>query len=119
MKESIRKRIFKRDHGICWHCGTDENVTIHHRTNRGMGGSKNLDMPSNLVVMCSEFNFLMEADLAAFRLAKKRGWKVSKYQRAAEVEIQNHEGRTFLLDDMFRRWEKIGNREDGGSPTQE
>ena len=84
-----------------------------------MGGSKNLDMPSNLVVMCSEFNFLMEADLAAFKLAKKRGWKVSKYQRAAEIEIENHEGRTFLLDDMFRRWEKIGNREDGGSPTQE
>lgn len=119
MKESIRKRIFKRDHGICWHCGTDENVTVHHRTNRGMGGSKNLDMPSNLVVMCSEFNFLMEADLSAFRLAKKKGWKVSKYQRAAEIEIENHEGRTFLLDDMFRRWEKIGNREDGGSPAQE
>lgn len=119
MKELIKKRIYQRDKGVCWHCGTDENITIHHRINRGMGGSKMLDMPSNLVLMCTEFNFLMEADLNAFKLAKEKGWKVSRHSRASTTEIQNHEGRVFLLDDMFRKWEVIGDREDGGSPTQE
>lgn len=108
MKDSIRKRIFKRDNGRCWHCGTDENVVIHHRINRGMGGtSGSLDMPANLIVMCAEFNYLMESDFKAARHARDKGWKVSRHKWASKEPIQDYTGTWFLLDDMFRKWERL------------
>lgn len=119
MNEKFRKRIYERDHGRCWHCGTDENVTIHHRINRGMGGSKLLDMPSNLVVMCAAFNQAMESDLRAHKLAKEKGWKVSRHSRVSDVPIWDFLGNQCLLDDAFRVWRLDGDREDGGRPPQE
>ena len=119
MNDKLRKRIYTRDNGRCWHCGTDENVTIHHRVNRGMGGSKLLDMPSNLVVMCAAFNQAMESDLRAHKLAKEMGWKVSRHSQPSKVPIQSFVGEVFLLDDMFRMWMLDGNREDGGRSPQE
>ena len=119
MNEKIRKRVYERDHGRCWHCGTDENVTIHHRINRGMGGSGKLDMPSNLVVMCGAFNMAMESELKAHRVAKEMGWKVSRHGIASQVPIRDYRGNLFLLDDAFRIWSLDVDREDGGGFTQE
>ena len=44
----------------------------HHRKNRGMGGSKLLDTPDNLMMICSSWNGLMESD--AGLAASARGW---------------------------------------------
>lgn len=119
MNDKIRKRIYERDHGRCWHCGTDENVTLHHRVNRGMGGSKLLDMPSNLIVMCGAFNVAMESELKAHRVAKEMGWKVSRHSSPSQTRITDFRGEVFLLDDAFRIWRLDVDRENGGGFTQE
>jgi 5-methylcytosine-specific restriction endonuclease McrA len=56
----LRKQILARDEH-CWHCGQTEDLVVHHRKNRGMGGSKLLDTPDNLMAICSGYNGEMEA----------------------------------------------------------
>jgi hypothetical protein len=67
----MRKLIFSRD-DHCWHCGATEDLVIHHRINRGMGGSKLLDTADNLMAVCGLYNFEMEASAKVGALA--RGW---------------------------------------------
>lgn len=61
MKKSLLKQLLERDK-YCWHCGDTETLVPHHRKNRGMGGRKSLDTPNNLILVCAEYNYLMEAD---------------------------------------------------------
>ena len=105
MKESLRKKIYERDGGICWHCGSAENLTIHHRINRGMGGSKLLDRPSNLVLMCTEHNGLMESEFMVAREARDKGWKVSRHSSPLHAPIVDSIGQWWYLGDQFEKWE--------------
>lgn len=70
--------ILERDGYRCYHCGTTETLVPQHRLNRGMGGSKRLNLPSNLITLCSAFNGLVEADTEAAALAKAMGWKLTR-----------------------------------------
>jgi len=99
--QRIKGLIHKRDQGICWHCGTDVDVTIHHRQNRGMGGKKTevADRPSNLITMCQHFNFLMESDLDAAREARDKGLKLKQTQSPVYAHIQRFDGTLWMLDD--------------------
>lgn len=108
MKESVKKRIFARDGGVCWHCGTTEDLTIHHRANRGMGGSKLLDRASNLILMCVIHNGLMESDVNIFREAKQNGWKISRHSIPYNIPIRDSLGRWYKLGDMYEKWEIDG-----------
>jgi hypothetical protein len=115
MKDSVRKKIMERDSGACWHCGTNDNVQIHHRTNRGMGGSKLLDRPSNLVVVCAEYNYAMESDFISARSARDLGHKVSRHASIIHSPIRHFMGKWYLLDDRYQKYEVEPNelREDG------
>lgn len=89
---------------------------MQHRKNRGMGGSKLLDMPSNLVTMCLVHNTLIEQSAEFARFAFEHGWTLKcpkgvlwpfpvvasspDLPRVAPVSFRD--GR-FLLDDEFRR----------------
>lgn len=69
--KKILKQVLERD-SHCWHCGREDNLVPHHRINRGMGGSKLLDLPENLLMVCAVWNGQMESHpLAA---SKARGW---------------------------------------------
>jgi hypothetical protein len=57
----IRKLIEGRD-DHCYHCGQTEELQIHHRRNKGIGGSKLLDTPDNLMRVCAAWNYGMESD---------------------------------------------------------
>ena len=105
--EKVKKGIWERDNGLCWHCGSDEGLTIHHRINRGMGGnkSKSLDAPSNLVLMCVQHNGLMESDFMTAREARDKGWKVSRHANALDTPIVDSIGRWWYLGDKFEKWE--------------
>lgn len=94
-------RLVERDR-YCLHCGATEALSPNHRANRGMGGSKAFDAPSNLVLLCSLFNGLIESDARAAALARKFGWKLSKYDdfRAKPV-FDRVAGEWRLLDDHF------------------
>lgn len=105
MNARIRSLVFKRDGGMCWHCGTEEGLNVHHRANKGMGGSKLLDRMSNLALICNEFNVSMESYLPHAREARNRGIKISREAIPWEVPIKRFDSREFLLDDFGKMHE--------------
>lgn len=102
--ERIKGLIRLRDEGICWHCGSDVDTTIHHRQNRGMGGDKTHDKvgdrPSNLLTICQHYNFLMESDVNALREAKQNGWKLSRGEISHTTPVKKYDGTWWLLTDF-------------------
>ena len=69
--KKVLKLVQARD-SHCWHCGVEEDLVPHHRINRGMGGSKLLDTPDNLMMVCARWNGDMESN--AELAATARGW---------------------------------------------
>lgn len=97
------RRYLDRDGG-CIHCGELEAVAPHHRRNRGMGGSKQRDVPSNIVVLCSVLNGKLESDAAWATRARKWGWKLGNGDDPLEVPVWYPVmGAWFWLDDYYGR----------------
>ena len=105
MNARIRSLVWKRDGGMCWHCGTTEGLNVHHRANKGMGGSKLLDRYSNLLLICNEFNVSMESYLPHAREARDRGIKISREAIPSQVPIKRFDSREFVLDDFGKVYE--------------
>lgn len=97
------RKYFDRDGG-CLHCGEREAIAPNHRANRGMGGSRERDVPSNIVVLCSYLNGLIESDAYAANLANQFGWKLSSWDDPKEVPVYDTQTNTwFQLTDEFTR----------------
>lgn len=97
------QKFLDRDGG-CLHCGEREAVAPNHRANRGMGGSKLRDVPSNVVVLCSVFNGQIESDSKAAQEARKYGWKLSSWQDPKEAPVYDTQTNSwFVLGDDFNR----------------
>jgi len=64
----------------CFHCGQTEDLVPHHRINRGMGGSKLLDTPDNLMMVCSLYNGAMESDHHWAKAARAWGHKLAVWE---------------------------------------
>lgn len=78
-KAKIYNQVKERD-AWCWHCGTEANLVLHHRQNRGMGGRGNkLDRADNLIRVCSEYNFMMEANADVASQARELGHKLGSW----------------------------------------
>lgn len=93
-------KYLKRDK-TCPHCGSDgDNLIPQHRQNRGMGGSSFRNRPSNIIVMCSEANGLMESNATFANLARSYGWKLTAGQDPGESPVFQSDGWN-LLDDSF------------------
>jgi len=88
----------------CWHCGTTETLTVQHRANRGHGGRRSADRPSNALLLCWAFNSLIESDADAAQIARANGWKISTHSDPAKVEAFDvTTGQNYLLADDFTR----------------
>lgn len=98
-------KILQRDQYRCYHCGkSDETLIPQHRVNRGMGGSKTRNNPSNLITLCSYFNGAVEASEAAQTLAKRMGWKCESWQDTREAAVYDFSaGVWYKLDDSYTR----------------
>lgn len=83
--------------GGCVHCGETESVAPHHRVNRGMGGSKLRDNAANIVVLCSEFNGLIESDDRAADVARLYGWKLRAWEKPLETPLWHAGSKTWRL----------------------
>jgi hypothetical protein len=94
----------ERDGG-CLHCGETEAVAPHHRVNRGFGGKHDkANQPSNIIVICSVFNGLMESSPYHASLAKIYGWKLSSWADPKQQRVYDTQtGKWYLLDDDFGR----------------
>jgi len=105
MKSKEFQKYLKRD-GYCLHCGATEALSPNHRAGRGMGGSKVLDRPANVVILCSAMNLLIESEASVAKLALSRGWKLYRWQSPEEQPVYDAvQGVWFYLDNDFNRVE--------------
>lgn len=110
-------KYLDRDGG-CWHCGDTETAIPHHRANRGMGGSKRREVPSNVIVMCSIFNGLMESDTSSALAAMQFGWKIPGYASPINEPVYNmNDGCWYVLNNEYEKELVSERRGDGGSTT--
>lgn len=71
-----------------------------------MGGSKLLDAPANILVMCSFVNGLMESNPEYEALALSYGWKLRLGDNPERQPVfDRSRGLWFLLDNSFGRQE--------------
>jgi len=99
------KKLLARDLA-CLHCGLDDDTLVpQHRVNRQMGGAGKTsirNLPSNLIVLCSQFNQEIEASATAATLARERGWKLSSFQDPLTEAVWSQVKREWvLLDNKF------------------
>lgn len=88
----------------CYHCGTTETLVPQHRANRGMGGSRARNVPSNIIVLCADINGRLESDAKLAQLGKESGWKLETWQDPRTSPVYDAtSGEWFALDDYFRR----------------
>lgn len=97
------QKYLERDGG-CLHCGETEAVSPNHRINRQMGGSKARDVPSNIIVLCSQMNNAIEADVEHMVTAKFYGWKLATWQDPLRTPVfDTQKNQWFVLDDKMGR----------------
>lgn len=108
LTQKTAKRVFSRDGSMCSLCGSCTLLVVHHRVNRGMGGWKAADRPSNYLTLCAPCNSAIEANHPSAERARRRGIKVSKHYdlaRLPSVPVTDCWGRKWLLDDQYQRVE--------------
>ena len=81
----------------CVHCGADDGLQVHHRQNRGMGGSKKLDRLDNLIRICPWLNYMMEQDSAVANEARDMGWKLGSWDGFDTPVFDKMQGKWFNL----------------------
>lgn len=77
-----------------------------HRANRGMGGSKALDVPSNLIAVCWSCNTAKEDSTGAVRRElvirgirlRNAGWPADTIELAERTPVGYPDGSWWLLD---------------------
>lgn len=78
-RKQFAKYLERDGHCVCG-CGSMETLVPQHRANRGHGGSKLLDRPSNVIVLCSGMNGDIESLPHLARKARLYGWKLQRWQ---------------------------------------
>jgi len=91
-------------HCVCGCTGREDTFVPQHRAGRGMGGSKVLDRPANILVMCSLVNGLIESDAKWASAAREYGWKISRWESPEETPFYDLATGTWnLLDNLYNR----------------
>jgi hypothetical protein len=104
VKNSDLKKLRGRD-SWCWHCGVESDLVPHHRANRGMGSSKVLDTLQNVILVCSQYNGLMESDASVANQARDLGHKLSKFASPTAPVFDNWGKRWYFLDEKGNKHE--------------
>lgn len=100
-RKQFNKYLARDKH--CLHCGsTGEDLVPQHRANRGMGGSKAREKASNIIVLCSFYNGVIESDAQAAQDARWYGWKIETWEDPYEAPVYDRAlDKWYLLDDNF------------------
>lgn len=91
-------------HCVCGCVGREDTLVPQHRIGRGMGGSKVLDRPANVIVMCSDMNGRIESDPKLAAVAREYGWKLSRWQVPEDEPFYDlATGSWNLIDNLYQR----------------
>ncbi|MDQ0854821.1 hypothetical protein QFZ79_002932 [Arthrobacter sp. V4I6] len=91
-------------HCVCGCVGREDTFVPQHRINRGMGGSKVLDRPANVLVMCSEVNGRIESSSHWAEFAREHGWKLSRWDSPETTPFLDLGTNTWhLVDNLYNR----------------
>lgn len=102
--DRVRELIYKRDGGRCPHCGATEGLGLQHRISKGMGGSKLLDTPANLLTFCNTGNSDLEADPEFAELGRRNGWKLSRWDDPLTTPVHDiNTGHSWLHNNSYGR----------------
>jgi hypothetical protein len=99
ISKAIKTKLAQRD-PYCLHCGEINDLVIHHRKNRGMGGSKLLDNMSNLLRICNEYNVAMESVSVRADAARELGHKLRQWDDTSAPVKDECDGMWYILDDV-------------------
>jgi len=94
--------VRERDKHACARCATTNQLTTHHRRNRGMGGSRwpGINLPSNLLTLCGSGTTGCHGWVTDHPLgARALGLAVSMHADPATVPVTTWQG-TYLLTNM-------------------
>jgi hypothetical protein len=69
-----------------------------------MGGSREREAPSNVVVLCSALNGLIESSSEWAEIARTNGWKLSASDNPEQSPYYDlQRGRWYLADNLYSR----------------
>lgn len=91
VSQKRRNQVKLRDQFRCVaegpHCTRFAGLTMQHRRNKGMGGSKLLDGFENLITLCALCNTLLESDADWAQVGRDNGWKLSSWENPERVAV--------------------------------
>lgn len=100
----VRQAVVDRDKHRCARCGRQlpgYPASIHHRTPRGMGGTRDpkVNKASNLLLLCGTGTTGCHGWVESHRKeATERGFLVPWWQDPAEVPVNYWDGKRYLGD---------------------
>lgn len=103
---AVKRQVFRRDkecvpctvkYGVC--VSGHEALVVHHRANRGMGGSPSADTVENGLLVCSSWNFLVESSASKADEAREHGWKVPRNSVTPLCEVP-----VYVMTDSGPAW---------------
>ena len=97
----IRKQILTRDDWKCVKCSGAAN-DVHHRKLKGIGGSKLLDIPENLVSLCRNCHTVIHLKPAQ---AYDTGFIVHSWEDPEKVPVKIYSGLFWLKMDGTRTFQ--------------
>lgn len=94
--DTVRQLVHHRDGARCVRCNSPQDLTIHHRVNRGMGGAREewINQPHNLLLVCTTCNSWFEDHP---RESYSDGWKVRRPMLPGEVPVTYPSGHQYVL----------------------
>lgn len=103
LSRDVRMEVDGRDNSACVRCGAGRSMfglNVHHRTPRGMGGSKDplLSLPCNLITLCGSGTTGCHGWVESHRDAAARfGYLVPRGVDPATVPVMYADGYWWLL----------------------
>lgn len=104
LSKPLLDKLRKRDK-MCWDCGEINDLIPHHRKNRKMGGSKLLDRLDNLLLVCADYNGLMESDARTASQARDFGHKLASWDDFSNPVFDKINLLWYVLDDKGNKTE--------------
>lgn len=105
----VRELVVERDGRRCVCCGAwvpGMPGSIHHRTPRGMGGTRDpkVNLPANLLLLCGSGTTGCHGWVEANReRARELGYLVSWWEHASDIPVVYWDGVSYLLDQTGER----------------